>query len=164
MASKPKKIIVVVVLILVAALLAGLYKQYFHSPIGQLVLDLYFQGIILNEDQYPEDPLYSSTWEIPTEDIHEMEAELALYIKRNKRVMGTRISVESRDYRRYYIGFLSANGEELIRIYFCHKDAITRNDWLQYYYETDGGGDDYWHITYDVYARRFDNFATNEHD
>ena len=157
-------LVVAAVLILMAVVSRELYQRHFCSPLGQLVLDLYFQGIILDPAKHPANLPLTNVWEVTPDEVRQMESELATYVRRNKRQVGSRISNGLRYYRRQYLGLLGNDGERLIDVSLCHESVTDRQDWLQYHSEEVGGGDYYWHITYDADAGRFRDFFSNEPD
>ena len=161
---KRRRIFAIAGLILLAAVLGGLYQRYFSSPLGRLVLDLYFQGIIVDTAKHPDGLSFTGVWEVTPDEIRQMESKLTTYVRRHRKRMGGRISNELRYYKRQYLGVLGEDSEKLIDISFCHEKVTDRRDWLQYYSEEVGGGDYYWHIIYDVDLGNFRNFFANEPD
>ncbi len=155
-------IYVIIPLILLGAAFTGVYRRYFHSPLGKVVVDIYFQGIILDPAKYPVPLPPTSTWEITPRQVRTMESKLAAYVEKNERLLGSRISNELRYYRRHYLGLVGEGGRKMINIYFCHEIATTRDDWLEHHLTEKGGGDAYWHITYEVGSGWLGKFFCND--
>ncbi len=162
---KQGKICVVIGLMLLAAALGAIYWQYFYTPLGQLVVDMNFEGIILDPEKCPADMSLTKVWKAEPSDIRTMESKLERYISRDRRVRstrlrGSRIITQLRYCRRQYLGTLGRNGERLIEAFFWHKDIVNRSDWLLYHFDIRGKGYD-WSITYEVDIGTFYNFTIN---
>lgn len=163
---KQGKIRVVVGLVLLAAALGAVYWWYLYTPLGRLVVDVSFEGIILDPEKCPADMSLTNVWKAEPSDIKTMESKLEIYISRNRRardssVRGVKIITELRCYRRQYLGELDRNGDKLIKTFFCHKDIMSRRDWLLYHFDMAGGEDYDWFITYDVYTGTFHDLTVN---
>ena len=127
-------------------------------------MGLDFEGIILDPAKHPSNPSPEDVWEITPEDIRKMEVALDDHIHHAKALRATRIPAELRNYKRRYLAVLDGDGEKIVEIFCAHKSVIDRDYWLKNYFEPDGGGQNYWHITYDLFSRSFTDFYVNPSD
>jgi len=97
--------------------------------------------------------------------VRDAEAVLAEYLASREAstiLRGTRIRSQLHSYKRQYWG--ETRGERRrIRIWFYHEDTpvVKKGRWLKYSVSVAGGGDHYFHVTYDVGRRRFANLRVN---
>ncbi len=151
--AKLKRVIFVSV-ILVTVVGAG-WLHFCYPLLGTRVSGDDFEGIILSKEQYPE-----GWWKIEDKDIKILEDRLKSYVKTHRYMLTTRLVNELPSYRRWYHAKLSAAGEKQINV-FLHRSHVSRAAWLHVMFGVLGGGDNYWHMTYNLKDGTFKDVRCN---
>lgn len=141
----------------VVLVIAGAVWQ-FYSPLGEIVREKEFEGIIRKREYLPRG--YTNTWVVTSSDIKEMEARLREYVRNHEETVGSLIASELARYRRYYYGLINTNGERMIVVTAEHRNspAHSRWDWQFSGVLTIGGGVYNWRIRYNKDVNEFDGF------
>ncbi len=104
-------------------------------------------------------------WTPTSADVREAESLLSAYLltPAAARVLrGTRIPAELRDYKRQYWGLIRQKEREIF-IHFYHQDTpvVRTGKWLLTTVSVAGGGDQYFHVVYDVQRKTFRDLRVN---
>lgn len=104
-------------------------------------------------------------WTPTSADVREAESLLPAYLATSAaaRVLrGTRIPGELRNYRRRYWGLIRHSKREIF-IHFYHQDTpvVRTGKWLLARVSVAGGGDQYFHVVYDVQRKTFRELSVN---
>ncbi len=163
---KRDKVFTVIWLVLLVAALGAIYWWYFYTPLGRIVIDVGFEGIVLDPEKCPAGMLLTKSWKVESSDIRKMEPKLEVYISRNRivrgsRIRGNKIISELSFDRRQYLGMLDAYDGKVIKTFFCNKNIVNRRDWLLHHFDIAGGWDCDWTIIYDVSAGTFYDLIVN---
>ena len=116
-----------------------------------------FEGVIFNEQMAQESSVQflrnniDGFWTPTEDDVMQLEAELATYLRQNTEPEHERIWQELANYKRQYLGITQDGQPSIYANFFCAEF----DNWEDTLVDVDGGGDCFFQVQYSVENDQF---------